>query len=85
MCKAWLVEVERLLTEEHGLVHGWEGDFAYMAWIHDELQIAARSPKIAELIIEVSQQAIRNVETLFNFRCRLDTDGKIGLTWKDCH
>jgi hypothetical protein len=85
VCKAWLVEVERLLVEEHGLVHGWEGDFAYMAWVHDELQIAARTKEIAELIVLVSQQAIRIVETKFNFRCRLDTDGKIGLTWKDCH
>lgn len=91
ICKKWVVEVERLLTEEHGLHHGWykddgtPGDFCFMAWVHDELQIAARTPEIAQLIAEVSQQAIRNVGDSFNFRCVLDTDFKIGETWRECH
>lgn len=95
ICKAWVVEVERILMEEHGLRHGWTvenedgtevpGDFAYMAWVHDELQIAARTPEIGELIIKVSQEAIRRVGESFDFRCQLDTDGKMGPTWKECH
>lgn len=51
----------------------------------DELQIAARTREIAELILEVSQQAIRNVGESFDFRCQLDTEGKIGPTWRECH
>lgn len=95
ICKAWVVEVERILMEEHGLRHGWTvenedgtevpGDFAYMAWVHDELQIAARTPEIGELIIKVSQEAIRRVGESFDFRCQLDTAGKMGPTWKECH
>ena len=95
ICKAWVVEVERILMEDHGLKHGWTiynddgtetpGDFAFMAWVHDELQIAARTREIAELILEVSQQAIRNVGESFDFRCQLDTEGKIGPTWRECH
>ena len=95
ICKAWVVEVERILMEEHGLRHGWTvenedgtevpGDFAYMAWVHDELQIAARTPEIGELIIKVSQEAIRRVGESFDFRCQLDTDGKTGPTWRECH
>lgn len=94
ICKKWVVEVERLLMEDHGLYHGWyrddsghqvPGDFCFMAWVHDELQIAARTPEIAQLIAEVSQQAIRNVGDSFNFRCVLDTDFKIGETWRECH
>lgn len=91
ICKKWVVEVERLLMEDHGLHHGWykddgtPGDFCFMAWVHDELQIAARTPEIAQLIAEVSQQAIRNVGDSFNFRCVLDTDFKIGETWRECH
>jgi len=34
LCKYWIVETERMLVEEHGLKHGWEGDFAFMAWVH---------------------------------------------------
>ena len=85
VCKAWIVELERLLMEDHGLVHGWDGDFAYLAWVHDEVQIAAKDQQTAELVVEAGQQAMRNVQQQFNFRCRLDTEGKIGGTWKDCH
>ena len=85
VCKAWIVELERLLVEEHGLVHGWDGDFAYMAWVHDEVQVAARTPEIAELVVQTAQQAMRNVQLIFNFRCQLDTEGKVGGTWRDCH
>lgn len=91
ICKAWVVEVERILMEDHGLYHGWfkddgtPGDFCFMAWVHDELQIAARNREIAELIVTVSQQAIRNVGESFDFRCQLDTEGKIGPTWRECH
>lgn len=91
VCKAWVVEVERILIEDHGLHHGWfkddgtVGDFAFMAWVHDELQIAARTPEIAEIIATVSQQAMRLVGESFQFRCQLDTESKIGPTWRECH
>ncbi len=91
ICKKWVVEVERALMEDHGLYHGWydddgnPGDFCFMAWVHDELQIAASTPEIAEIVAKVSQDAIRSVGESFNFRCQLDTDFKIGDTWRDCH
>ena len=34
ICKAWVVEVYRLLTEKYGYVSGFGNDFAYMGWIH---------------------------------------------------
>lgn len=91
ICKKWVIEVERVLMEEHGFHHGWydeqgkPGDFCFMAWVHDELQIACRNPEIAEIVAKVSQDAIRSVGASFSFRCVLDTDYKIGNTWKDCH
>ena len=85
LCKFWVAETERILTEEMGLKHGWDGDFAYMAWVHDEMQIAARTPEIAEKIAEASQKAMRAAGDFFNFRCLLDTESKIGATWLDCH
>lgn len=36
VCKAWVVETERMLREEEGLKHGWNGDFALMAWVHKQ-------------------------------------------------
>lgn len=91
VCKKWVVEIERVLVEKHGLHHGWlkddgtPGDFCFMAWVHDEVQVACRNPEIAELVAAVSQEAIRTVGESFNFRCRLDTDYKVGDTWRECH
>ncbi|WP_323156959.1 DNA polymerase [Pseudomonas rhodesiae] len=85
ICKAWVVETERLLMEDHGFIHGWDGDFCFMAWVHDELQIAARTQEIGEVCVAAAQQAIRNVGESFGFRCVLDTEGKIGPTWRECH
>lgn len=84
ICKLWIVRVEEMLLEA-GLKHGWDGDFAYMAWIHDEIQVACRTPEIARQVIEVSQEAMRWVGEHWNFRCRLDTEGKMGANWKECH
>ena len=36
ICKKWIVETERRLINR-GLKHGWDGDFAYMAWVHKPL------------------------------------------------
>lgn len=85
ICKAWVVEIERILVEDHGLVHGWDGDFVYMAWVHDEVQIGAKDEATAKIVAAAAQQAMRNVQLQFNFRCQLDTEAKFGKTWKDCH
>lgn len=84
ICKLWIVETEELLLKA-GLKHGWDGDFAYMAWVHDEIQVACRTPEIAQQVIDVAQQAMRNVGEHFKFRCRLDTEGKMGPNWAVCH
>lgn len=84
ICKLWIVETEELLLKA-GLKHGWDGDFAYMAWVHDEIQVACRTPEIALQVIDTAQQAMRNVGEHFKFRCRLDTEGKMGPNWAVCH
>lgn len=84
ICKLWIVETERLLLEA-GLKHGWDGDFAYMAWVHDEIQVAARTQEIADIVVAKAQEAMRIVGDHFEFRCQLDTEGKTGANWKDCH
>lgn len=33
VCKKWIVRTEERLLQL-GLKHGWNGDFAYMAWVH---------------------------------------------------
>ena len=85
ICKAWVVETERMLREEEGLKHGWDGDFALMAWVHDEIQVSCRTEEIANKVVEVAQNAMRNVQRKFGFKTQLDTEGKVGRNWGDCH
>ncbi|MCO7225755.1 DNA polymerase [Pleionea sp. CnH1-48] len=84
ICKAWIVELERLAIEA-GLKHGWHGNFAYCAWVHDELQIACKTKEVAEHLSKLSQDAIRNVEKMFSFKCPLATDSNIGKSWYETH
>ena len=84
ICKAWIVEIEKLALAD-GLTHGWSGDFAYCAWVHDEMQIACRTPEIANKFGEYSKQAIKIIEERFKFRCPLDVDYDIGQTWLETH
>lgn len=84
ICKKWIVLTEQHLIEQ-GLKHGWDGDFAFMAWIHDEFQCACRTPEIAQLVLDTAQAAMRETQEYFGFRMQLDTEGKIGKNWADCH
>lgn len=84
ICKKWIVRTEERLLEL-GLKHGWDGDFCYMAWVHDEIQVACRTKEIAEIVVREAQQAMRDTQEFFNFRVQLDTEGKIGKNWADCH
>jgi hypothetical protein len=85
ICKMWLVLTERMLVEEKGLTHGWSGDFAMLAWVHDEFQAACRSEEIAQIVKETAQEAMRKTGEIFGFRVQLDTEGKIGRNWAECH
>lgn len=85
LCKAWIVETNRRLVEEHGLKHGWDGDYVLLGWIHDEQQFAARNKEIAELIGRVSVEVARSLNDRFKFRCFLDADFKFGMNWKETH
>lgn len=84
VCKYWMVRTEERLIQR-GLVHSWEGDFCLMGWIHDECQYACRTEEIADIVIEEAQQAMRDTQAHFNFRVQLDTEGKKGKNWYDCH
>lgn len=66
-----------------GLKHG--KDFQLMAWVHDEQQVACRTKEIAEIVVREAQEAMRDVQHYYHFKCQLDTEGIIGKNWFDCH
>lgn len=82
ICKKWIILLEENLIAQ-GLDHG--KDFQYMAWVHDEVQIACRTKEIAETVVKIAQDSMRQAQDFFGFRVQLDTEGKIGKNWCDCH
>lgn len=84
ICKQWVCLVESNMRKA-GYKHGWDGDFALMAWVHDEVQVACRTKEIAEDCVRIAQESMRQTQSIFNFKCQLDTEGKIGANWGECH
>jgi len=84
VCKKWGVEIEKRLVAK-GLKHGWDGDYAFSAWVHDEYQIASRTPEIAKIVGETAKEAIAATGDHFNFACPLEADYDIGKTWAETH
>ena len=84
VCKLWMVRWEENMRKA-GYKHGWDGDFCCMAWVHDEGQYACRTREIAEACVRIAQESMRQVQQEFNFRAQLDTEGKIGNNWCECH
>jgi len=84
VCKKWLIILEEEL-QKLGLTHSWEGDYAFCAWSHDEVQIACRDAEIATVVAEVATRSVALAGEHFNFRCKLAGESKIGKTWRDTH
>jgi DNA polymerase-1 len=83
VAKEWIVGIDRKLSQK-GLSHGWDGDYAFCAWVHDEVQIAARA-EIAEKVAEVCIEAAKHAGEHFNLRIRIDAEAKIGNNWAETH
>jgi DNA polymerase-1 len=83
ICKAWIVEFSRRMTERFG-PQGWNGKWAALLWIHDEIEVAVR-PEIAEEARQIAIDSIRHVTQHLNWRIPLDGEARLGRTWADVH
>jgi len=84
VCKKWIVTLEELLQKK-GFKHGFDGDYAFCAWIHDEVQIACRSQEVAEEMGKLASEAMTITEKFFDFKCPLAVDFMIGTNWATTH
>lgn len=84
ICKKWIVELEKKLREKYG--YGWNKDFVFLTWSHDEVQIAVRENGIdpAE-VAQMSQAVMQDIQQEFNFKVQIDTEMKVGKNWAECH
>lgn len=84
ICKQWLVFLEAEL-KARGYKHGWDGDYAFCAWVHDEVQIACRTPEMAAVVAELAPLMVTKAGEHFNLRCKLAGEAKVGKTWAETH
>jgi hypothetical protein len=69
-----------------GLEHGWDGDFAFVVFSHDEYQVACRNdPAVIEAVRHAAVLTGRNAGLPYNFKCPLDVDTKVGANWAETH
>lgn len=83
ICKQWICDLEDALLAK-GLKHGWDGDFAFVGWVHDEVQIAVREG-LQDVVAEIAVATARKAGEPFGFGCPLDGEAKVGLNWAETH
>jgi DNA polymerase-1 len=83
ICKRWVVDAYRACLAD-GLKWGWDGDFVFLGWIHDELQVACRNG-LGDRLGELLTAQARLAGEPFGFRIPLDSKYKIGRNWAETH
>jgi len=83
IAKRWLIIARQNLTKS-GFKHGWDGDYVFCAWVHDEVQAACRKD-IAEDVGDIIRRSAEEAGTSFNFRCRIDAEYSVGSNWATTH
>jgi DNA polymerase I-like protein with 3'-5' exonuclease and polymerase domains len=77
ICKRWVIRSNELLKEA-GI------DYWPLAFVHDEMQLSV-DPAQAEQAAFLITRAMKDVESAISFRCKLDSEYKIGASWADTH
>ncbi|CAB4139341.1 PolA DNA polymerase I - 3'-5' exonuclease and polymerase domains [uncultured Caudovirales phage] len=62
----------------------WGKDFAFVAHVHDEVQVETRE-EIAENVGNIIVQSMREAGEQFDLLCPIDGEWKVGRTWADTH
>jgi DNA polymerase-1 len=82
ICKRWLADAFEECCSKFKL--GWDGDFCFVLWVHDEVQVCCRK-EIADEIGEILVRTARAAGEPYGFRVPLDSKAVIGNSWKDTH
>jgi hypothetical protein len=83
ICKRWLVEAFDECVAR-GWKHGWDGDFVFVLWVHDEIQVACRKGlenEIGEILVKQAKAAGIH----YKLRVPLDSKYSVGQSWADTH
>ena len=81
ICKQWLCDFDDLLKSK-GFKHGWDGEYAFLSFSHDEVQVAVRdNPELIEIVKEAAIVTGRSAGIPYDFKCPLDVEVKVGKNW----
>lgn len=79
----WIIFIEDALLDA-GLTYGWDGDFVFNAWVHDEVQIACKEEH-AQLVKDICIKAAEECGRYLNFNLPVEASGAIGNNWAETH
>jgi len=79
----WLILIEDMLYDE-GLTYGWDGDFVFCAWVHDEVQIACRAG-LEETVEGICIQAAAEAGKRLGFALPVEASASNGYAWHETH
>lgn len=82
IAKRWLIIAKKNLLKHYE--HGWDKDFVFCAWVHDEVQTACRK-EIAEDVGNIIRGSAQEAGESFKFRCPIDAEYNIGTDWANTH
>jgi DNA polymerase-1 len=85
ICKEWVASTYEAAISE-GFRYGFDGDFTFLGWIHDELQIAVRQKEhYVEQFRDCLIECGRRAGDRYGFRVPLDVECKEGTNWAETH
>jgi DNA polymerase I-like protein with 3'-5' exonuclease and polymerase domains len=82
LCKRWVADAFEECCRRYR--YGWNGDFVFVLFIHDEIQLCVREgleEEIGNIIVKAAQAAGEP----YGFRLKLDSEYSFGRTWADTH
>jgi DNA polymerase-1 len=79
----WIIIIEEKLIEA-GLVYGWDGDYTFCAWVHDEVQIACRIG-LEEQIMKICIDAAAECGVELGFSLPVEASASHGINWSETH
>lgn len=82
LCKRWVVDAFNAISTKYRF--GYDGDFVFCGWIHDEIQVACRT-EIAQDVGHMLSECARNAGQRYGFNVRLDSEFKVGTSWAETH
>lgn len=83
IAKKWMLTADDHFLDE-GLRHGWDGDYAFLAFVHDELQVAVRND-LVDFTEKNLISSAREAGEFFNFAMPVDAEAKHGINWMETH